>query len=127
MRKHQKTFVERSQFPCIVIVHNTLDQPARKPVHRKTNTHLYPPSMFVLIDFCGVRSFGTAADRLAIRRGDQTVLGSVSVVPVCTLPNDNVTRRPALSTAWAAGRSVHLSVTFICNHSHLGNCSRAPE
>lgn len=43
---------------------------------RPTRTHTYfpflplhypnPPSMFVLIDFCGVRSFGTAADRPAI-------------------------------------------------------------
>lgn len=47
-----------------------------KPVREETNAHAYfpllplhypsSPSMFVLIDFCGVRSLGTAADRPAI-------------------------------------------------------------
>lgn len=78
MRKHQKTFGKDPGFSCITTVHNTLDQPPRtlvwkRPTH--THTHLLPflplrypspPSMFVLIDFCGVRSLRTAADRPAI-------------------------------------------------------------
>lgn len=53
------------------------------------------------------------------------MLGSVSVVPVCTLPNDNVIRRPALSTAWVAGQLVRLSVSYfsICCHRHVINAA----
>lgn len=72
VRKHQKTFWKDPCFSCITSVHNTLEQPTCKPVREETCFPLLPlhypssPSMFVLIDFCGVRSLGTAADRPAI-------------------------------------------------------------
>lgn len=77
MRKHQKTFWKDHCFPAspLYITHWTSSH-ASSRTKRAAHTHTYfpflvlqhsnPPSMFVLIDFCGVRSLGTAADRPAI-------------------------------------------------------------
>lgn len=88
-KKHQKTFWKDPCFPAsqLYIAHctsphthtHTFVQCSKREVRAHTTRgHTYfpffttllhcsgLPSMFVLIDFCGVRSFWTAADRPAI-------------------------------------------------------------
>ena len=74
--KHQKPSGETDALSRVATVHNAVNQATDKSVQQERNTRTsfpflplhYPslPSMFVLIDFCGVRSFWTAADRPAI-------------------------------------------------------------
>lgn len=79
--KHQKTFWEDSCFSATSITRWTRQQTnwwTTKPTHMHTHTfplHQSLPSIFVLIDFCGVRSSWTAAARPAIHLEFKECLG----------------------------------------------------
>lgn len=134
MRKHQKTFWEDPCSSCITTVHNTLDQ---GPLRTHTYFPLFffsffyrstrpgPPSMFVLIDFCGVRSLRTAADRPAIHLEFKECLGrSVPFLFVLHRMTASSGALPCQKRGWQGKQSFHPSVTFPFQLSP-NQCSRA--
>lgn len=130
MRQHQTTFWEDPCSSRITTVHNTLDQrPLRThnyfPFFFYRSTRPGPPSMFVLIDFCGVRSLETAADRPAIHLEFKECLGrSVPFLFVLHRMTASSGALPCQKRRWQGKQSFHPSVTFAFQLSP-NQCSRA--